>query len=143
MSSRDHQTTNGAALNGYGNLLGEVKARIRAAQYRALRAVDKELIGLYCDIGRMIVERQKGSTWGKAVVEQLARDLQAEFPGTKGFSALNIWRMRKLFVTYSNNEKLARLVPEIGWSHNLVIMQRCKGILYRLDRTYQKKINHV
>lgn len=126
MSSRKHQTTSGTALNGYGNLLGEIKERIRSAQYQALSAVNKELIGLYWDIGRMIVERQKGATWGKAVVEKLAGDLQAEFPGISGFSVDNIWRMRKLFITYSNNEKLARLVPEIGWSHNILIMQKCK-----------------
>ncbi|MHB8160256.1 MAG: PDDEXK nuclease domain-containing protein [Thermoleophilia bacterium] len=116
---------------GYGNLLGEIKDRIRSAQYEALRAVNKELIGLYWDIGRMIVERQKGETWGKAVVERLAYDLQSEFPGIQGFSSLNIWRMRKLFVTYGNNEKLSPLVTEIAWTHNLVILNKCKDDLQR------------
>ena len=35
----------------------EVKVRVRAAQYEALRVVNKELVGLYWDIGRMICER--------------------------------------------------------------------------------------
>jgi hypothetical protein len=74
------------SLNGYGNLLGEIKQRIRSAQYKALRAVNRELIALYWDIGRMIVERQKLQGWGKSVVERLAADLQAEFPGVRGFS---------------------------------------------------------
>lgn len=60
----------------YGKLLQDIKARILAAQYAALKAVNKELITLYWDIGRMIVERQKGKTWGRAVVERLAADLQ-------------------------------------------------------------------
>jgi predicted nuclease of restriction endonuclease-like (RecB) superfamily len=111
----------------YSNLLVEVKQRIRSAQYAALRAVNKELITLYWDIGQLIVTRQQGETWGKSVVEQLAKDLQAEFPGISGFSARNIWRMREFYLTYHANEKLTPLVAEIGWTHNLVIMEKCKN----------------
>jgi hypothetical protein len=57
----------------------EIKERIRSAQYAALKVVNKELVGLYWDIGRMIVERQEKTEWGKAVVEQLAIDLRKEF----------------------------------------------------------------
>ena len=116
---------------GYGSLLGEIKQRIRSAQYEALRAVNKELISLYWDIGRLIVERQQGETWGKSVVEQLSQDLQAEFPGISGFSPRNIWRMREFYLTYHANEKLTTLVAEISWSHNLTIMSNCKDDLSR------------
>lgn len=68
----------------------EIKERVRAAQYQALKTVNKELVGLYRDIGRMIVERQRAEGWGKAVVQQLAGDLQKEFPGISGFSASNL-----------------------------------------------------
>lgn len=115
----------------YTELLVAVKQRIRAAQYEALRAVNRELVMLYWDIGKMIVTRQQGETWGKSVVEQLAKDLQAEFQGVSGFSAANLWRMRLFFQTYADNEKLAPLVREIGWSHNLAIMERCKDDLER------------
>ncbi|NMG20941.1 PDDEXK nuclease domain-containing protein [Brasilonema bromeliae] len=115
----------------YGELLIAVKQRIRAAQYEALKAVNKELIALYWDIGRLIVSRQQEETWGKSVVEQLAKDLQAEFPGISGFSARNIWNMRNFYLTYSQNEKLQPMVAEIGWTHNLVIMEKCKDDLER------------
>lgn len=115
----------------YSSLLREVKERVRAAQYAALRAVNKELVGLYWDIGRLIVERQAGSSWGKAVVERLAADLQAEFPGVGGFSASNLWRMKGFFEVYADSEKLAPLVREISWSHNLVILERCADPLER------------
>lgn len=115
----------------YSNLLVEVKQRIRSAQYEALKAVNKELIALYWDIGRIIITRQQGASWGKSVVEQLAKDLQAEFPGIGGFSAANLWRMRLFYETYANNEKLAPLVREIGWTHNLVILEKCKDDLER------------
>ncbi len=110
----------------YAALLVEIKARIQAAQYAALRAVNKELVGLYWDIGQLIVARQQTEGWGKAVVQKLATDLQASFPGTGGFSASNLWRMKGFFETYSDTTKLAPLVREIGWSHNLLILERCK-----------------
>ncbi|MCU0547564.1 MAG: PDDEXK nuclease domain-containing protein [Oscillatoriaceae cyanobacterium Prado104] len=115
----------------YKNLLTEVKQRIRAAQYEALKAVNKQLIELYWDIGKTIATRQQGASWGKSVVEQLAKDLQAEFPGISGFSARNIWRMRDFYLTYQANEKLTPLVAEIGWTHNLVILEKCKDDLER------------
>ncbi len=115
----------------YRNLLIEVKQRIRSAQYEALKAVNKELIALYWDIGKMIVTRQQNATWGKSVVEQLAKDLQAEFPGISGFSTANLWRMRLFYETYTKNEKLAPLVREIGWTHNIVILEKCKDDLER------------
>lgn len=116
---------------GYDNLLGEIKERIRSAQYEALRAVNKKLILLYWDIGRMILEKQKGDTWGKSVVELLAKDLQAEFPGIQGFSAQNLWRMKLFYFSYANNTKLSPMVREIGWTHNTIILDKCKEDLER------------
>ncbi|MFN6526823.1 YhcG family protein [Nostoc sp. ChiSLP03a] len=115
----------------YRDLLMEIKQRIRSAQYEALKAVNREMINLYWDIGQIIITQQQGASWGKSVVEQLAKDLQAEFPGISGFSAANLWRMRLFYESYVNNEKLAPMVREIGWSHNLVIVEKCKDNLER------------
>jgi predicted nuclease of restriction endonuclease-like (RecB) superfamily len=109
----------------YKGLLTDIKQRIKSAQYEALKTVNKELIRLYWDIGRMIIERQKGDTWGKSIVEQLAKDLQKEFPGIGGFSSSNLWRMHNFYGYYAKNEKLAPLVREIGWTHNIIIMEKC------------------
>ena len=110
----------------YAELLTEIKNRIRTAQYAALKAVNKELIGLYWDIGKVIVERQEGETWGKAIVEKLSKDLREELPEHKGFSAQNLWRMKQFYEAYAENEKLSPLVREIGWTHNLYIFSKCK-----------------
>lgn len=116
----------------YPSLLAEIKERVRSAQYEALRAVNRELVALYWDLGRTICERQvHGSGWGKAVVERLAADLRAEFPGIGGFSASNLWRMKGFYEAYVLSEKLAPMVREIGWSHNLVILERCDNELER------------
>ena len=132
MKPTDKSLKSSLAKQGYyPRLLSEIKERIRSAQYEALKTVNRELVGLYWDIGRMIVERQGIEGWGKAVVEQLAADLRTEFPGVGGFSASNIWRMRAFFEAYSGLEKLAPLVRQIGWSHNLAILERCKDMLER------------
>jgi hypothetical protein len=122
---------NSATAKGYATLLVEVKARIQAARFEALRAVNKELVGLYWDIGRLIVEKQRLSGWGKGVVERLAVDLQTDYPGASGFSVSNQWRMRGVYETYGAAPKLAPLVREIGWSQNLIILERCTDMLER------------
>jgi predicted nuclease of restriction endonuclease-like (RecB) superfamily len=117
--------------NNYQGLLVEVKERIRSAQYAALKAVNQELIALYWDIGQLIVDRQQAAGWGKSVVEQLAKDIQSEFPGISGFSIANLWRMRSFYLGYAEKTNLAPLVREIGWTHNLAILEKCKDDLER------------
>jgi predicted nuclease of restriction endonuclease-like (RecB) superfamily len=117
--------------NDYSQLLVDVKQRIRSAQYAALKAVNQELIALYWDIGQLIVDRQQAAGWGKSIVEQLAKDIQSEFSGISGFSTANLWRMRSFCLAYAENPNLAPLVREIGWTHNLVIIEKCKDELER------------
>ena len=81
-------------------VLYTVKSSSVSAQYAALKAVNQELVGLYWDIGRMIVERQMVEARGESVVKRLSADLQREFPGVGGFSASNLWRMKAFFEAY-------------------------------------------
>ena len=111
--------------NEYALLLAEVKERIRAAQYAAFRAVNKELVALYWDIGRMISERQIAGVHGDAVVEQLASDLRMEFPAVSGFSRRNVFYIREFYLAYRDLPKVQPLVAQIGWTHNLIVLQRC------------------
>jgi len=122
---------NGMESGGYLELLADIKQRIRSAQYEALKAVNKELIALYWDIGKSIVEKQKNASWGKSVVEKLAGDLQAEFPGIKSFSTSNLWYMAQFYTEYHDNEILQPLVGEISWVKNVVIMGKCKDTYER------------
>ena len=109
----------------------EIKEAIRLAQYEALKQVNKELIKLYWWIGESIVKRQKQYGWSKSVVEQLAKDLEAEYPGVQGYSSRNLWNMRKFYKEYSVRPKLQPLVAEISWSKHLVIMSKCNDDLER------------
>jgi predicted nuclease of restriction endonuclease-like (RecB) superfamily len=78
----------------YGRLLADIKARVQAAQIRAHLAANCELLVLYWDIGRMILDRQKAEGWGTKVIDRLSRDLQNEFPGQQGYSPRNLKYMR-------------------------------------------------
>lgn len=118
-------------IKGYKSFFKEVKERIHLAQYDALRSVNKEHIALCWDIGKMIVEKQKKYGWGKSIVENLSSDLQNEFPDTSGFSSRNLWYMRNFYFIYYKNTKLQPMVAEIGWAHNLLIMEKCKDDLER------------
>jgi hypothetical protein len=74
----------------YTAFLTEVKGRILTARFQAGRAVNRELVMLYWDIGRGIVEKQQAAGWGDSVVERLAADLRAEFPDMRGFSGRSV-----------------------------------------------------
>lgn len=116
---------------GYGDFLLEIKAQIRQRQFQALRAANRELLQLYWWLGENISRRQTEQGWGKSVVENLARDLQTEFPGRNGFSVQNLWLMRQFFNEYANLPNLQPLIGEISWAKNLLIMARCKDALER------------
>ena len=122
---------NTAKPSGYADFLLEVKTQIRQRQLQALRVVNSEMLALYWWLGENISQRQAALGWGKAVVENLARDLQREFPGRNGFSAQNLWLMRQFVNEYSDKPKLQPLVGEISWTKNLLIMARAKDDLER------------
>jgi predicted nuclease of restriction endonuclease-like (RecB) superfamily len=130
----------------------EIKSKILSSQYEALKAINKELINLYWDIGKNIVQKQGQFGWGKSVVKNLSQELQKEFVGMKGFSVQNLWNMRQFYLEYYENEKLQTLSREIGWSHNVIIFQKAKDNLERefyikmvikFGWTYRVLDNHI
>jgi len=112
----------------YKAFVTEIKAKVYQSQHQALRQVNKQLIGLYWEIGRSIVGRQEKYGWGKSIVASLSKDLQNEFPGVNGFSVQNLWYMRKFYKQYEHFPKLQQSVGEIGWGHNIAIIDKCKSL---------------
>ena len=110
----------------YLSFVTDLKSRIRVAQYSAMKSVNKELLELYWYIGQQIVQKQADLGWGKSIVEQLSKDIQTEFNGISGFSARNLWLMKQFYEIYSQSQLLQPMVAEIGWSHHLQIMSKCK-----------------
>jgi predicted nuclease of restriction endonuclease-like (RecB) superfamily len=130
---------------GYAELLEDLKGRVRTAQLKAAVAANRELVRLYWDLGRLIVERQEREGWGKAIVDRLASDVQKAFPGLKGFSPGNVWRMRAFYLAYTkevtnlaqpardlDGQNLPQPVAEIPRFHNVILIEKIKDPLERL-----------
>ena len=75
--------------------MNEIKSRIASARIKAIRSVNKRLIKLYWDIGRIIITHQEKHGWGRGVVEKLAIDLTSEFNGSGLFSFQNLHKFSR------------------------------------------------
>lgn len=121
-----------ALPSGYGSLLADLKARVRAAQVRAVLSVNRELILLYWHIGGRILRCQREEGWGAKVVERLAKDLQSEFPAMHGFSRSNLLSMRAFAEAYIDEAIVQQLVGQLPWGHNVLLLAKVKNMEQRL-----------
>lgn len=117
---------------GYASWLTELKTRIHQAQQRAALAVNHELLQLYWQIGKDILERQAQQGWGAKVIEQLAQDLRQHFPEMKGFSPRNLKYMRAFAEAWPEAEFVQQPVAQLPWGHNLVLLTQLKDPQERL-----------
>lgn len=118
--------------SNYNALFNGLKKRIRAAQVRAVIAVNQELIFLYWQIGREILDRQQEEGWGTKVIERLAKDLKREFPDIKGFSRSNLMYMRAFAEAYPDKAIVQRSVGQLPWRHNIALLDKLKDAQERL-----------
>src|ERR1043165_2085100 len=106
----------------------EVATLILSARERALVAVNAALVELYWRVGDYIHRKIAAAEWGEGVVEQLADYLAHRHPDLKGFTRANLFRMRQFFVVYQGAPpKVAALLRQLPWTHNLTILSRCKS----------------
>lgn len=113
-------------LFGYPEFLESLKQRIRNAQIKASLAVNRELILLYWQIGKAILQRQQEQGWGAKVIQRLSKDLKASFPQLKGFSERNLKYMRAFAQAYPDDLIVQQVVALIPWGHNLRILDTLK-----------------
>jgi len=113
----------------YNKWLRDLKDRIKRTQIKAALAANSEIILLYWEIGKELYEKQEDQGWGNSVVDNLERDLSAEFPDLKGFSRRNLFYMKGFFSFYKSNfENVQQLVAQIPWGHNILIFSKSKTI---------------
>lgn len=112
--------------SGYPELLERLTTRIHASQIRAAMAVSREMVLLYWSIGKDILARQGAEGWGARVIDRLAHDLQAEFPGVEGFSARSLKYMRALAEAWPDEEIVQQLIAQLPWGHNVRVLDRIK-----------------
>lgn len=142
--------------NSYKNWIQDLKLRIYSAQLKASVSVNSEMIMLYWDIGKSIVEKQNEFNWGSKIVEEMAKDLKSELPDTNGFSRSNLFAMRKFYLFYRESELVQQpvglienqtnlsnsvivhqaggqlnqdsILMKIPWGHHVTILGKCETI---------------
>jgi predicted nuclease of restriction endonuclease-like (RecB) superfamily len=134
----------------YKKWLSALKTDIQHRQIKAAVRVNTELLLLYWDLGKNIIEKQQTTSWGEALIPQLARDLANAFPGVKGFSRSNLFYIKKWVQFYDRakivpqavgqfqknenqsnrmeHQMLQQFVLQLPWGHNRVIIDKCKTI---------------
>lgn len=106
----------------YSAWLAAIKARVQAARTRAVLAVNAEQVRLYWEIGRAILDKQQQEGWGAKVLDRLSKDLRAEFPETKGFSATNLKYMRRFAEECPDLKFGQQVADQLPWFHIVVLL---------------------
>jgi predicted nuclease of restriction endonuclease-like (RecB) superfamily len=130
-------------MNGdeYFGILDDIKQQIRAAQYKAVLGLNREQIILYWNIGKIIINNSK---YGSKFVDNLARDIKADFPKVKGYSVRNLKYMRKFADFVSDFEIVQRVSALFSWSHNTTLMDKTKSLaeyLWYADQIIQEGLS--
>jgi predicted nuclease of restriction endonuclease-like (RecB) superfamily len=118
-----------AAPQSYEQFLEDIKGRIRSAQARAARAINAELIEVYWQIGREILQRQaeegdRRGRGGPKIVERLSADLRAAFPGARGFSVSSLRYMRAFAAAWPEREMLQSGTGALPWAHIMLLLDK-------------------
>ncbi|MCU0256022.1 MAG: DUF1016 N-terminal domain-containing protein, partial [Vicinamibacterales bacterium] len=110
----------------YADWLAELKTRIHSAQQRAALAVNRELVLLYWQIGRDILERQSREGWGAKVIDRLAHDLRSAFPEMRGFSPRNLKYMRAFAQAWPEADFVQQAAAQLPWFHLCTLIDKLK-----------------
>ena len=133
----------------YKKWLIELKSTIKQRQIKAAVAVNSQLIQLYWELGKQIVEKQEQAQWGSGFVDQLSKDLKAEFPDMGGFSKRNLELLRQWVLFYNAYFAIAKQVVSqlqndtffsLPWGHHVMIIQKIKSqpeALFYINQTIE------
>ncbi len=116
----------------YVTLVADLKKRVQESQVKAFVSVNKELIKLYWEIGKAIIEKQKESSWGSKFVDRLAKDLRSMFPEMQGFSLRNVRYMVKFAREYPEFSIVQQVAAQLPWGHNMLILDKLGEIEARV-----------
>ena len=100
--------------HSYQGWRDEIISLIEQSKLQAVLNVNKEMLALYWRIGNDILHKQEELGWGTQVVEQLSNDLQHRFPKDDGYSARNLWNMKRFAKEYPDFPFLQVPLAEIG-----------------------------
>jgi predicted nuclease of restriction endonuclease-like (RecB) superfamily len=106
----------------------EVISLIEAARARAYQAVNSALVDHYWELGRYLSQKIETAEWGDGVVRELAASLARRYPGVRGYTRPNLFRMRQFYEAYRANEQVSPLVRQLPWTHHLIILSQAKPV---------------
>ena len=122
----------------YKKWIEDIKQRVKQSQIKASVKVNYELLDLYWNFGKDIVNKQETSKWGESFLKVMSNDLKSAFPNMAGFSVENLKHIRYWYRFYSEDLKRLQLVTQfetwekmiksIPWGHNQRIVYKCKNI---------------
>lgn len=104
----------------------EVAEMIQTARQKVIQTANTQLVELYWQVGAYISQKLEQAEWGDGVVQQLADYLALTQPGLWGFTRRNLFRMRQLYETYRDDEKVTAVLSQLPWTHNLIIINQSK-----------------
>jgi predicted nuclease of restriction endonuclease-like (RecB) superfamily len=110
----------------YPTILEELKKQIRQARLKATLAANAEMLTLYWQIGKTILEQQQQAGWGAKVIDNLSADLRKEFPDMQGISPRNLKYMRKFAATFPDLPIVQLPVAQISWAHHVIMLDKVK-----------------
>lgn len=124
----------------YQQWIAQIKAKVKQTQIKASIKVNYELLNLYWELGKEIVEKEQTAIWGNAFLAKMSKDLQQEFPDMSGFSLQNLHNIRYWYKFYSVNitAEIETLIKSIPWGHNQRIMYKCETVnqaLFYIQKT--------
>ncbi|MCL2342229.1 MAG: PDDEXK nuclease domain-containing protein [Firmicutes bacterium] len=111
--------------NQYKEVLENIKNEILNSKYKAMRAVNNELIYLYWHVGKIILEN---AVWGNKFINSLSLDLKLDFPDIRGFSVRNLKYMRKFAEEYPDFQFVQSVTAQITWTHNVLLIDKTSNI---------------
>lgn len=117
---------------GYGEVLADIKERIRATRLRVVLAANSSMVLLYWDLGREVLERQEKSGWGAKIIDRLSADLREAFPDMGGLSPRNLKYMRAFAAAWPDAAIVQEVLAQIPWYHHIALLEKCDSAAERL-----------
>ena len=105
------------------NIVNEIRNEIKTTQIKVAIETNKNLINLYFKIGKILNDNYK---YGNKFIDEVACELKLEFPSIEGFSVINLKYMKKFYLEYKDDELVQRVVAQLPWRHNIVLMSKIK-----------------
>lgn len=121
----------------YLQFIEDIIKQIKKQRISTILNANSGMICLYWNIGKAILKKQGEEGWGAKVIDRMAKDLKDEFPDMSGFSPRNIKYMRKFAECWPDFEIVQRVVAQIPWRTNRMLLDKLDNQESRIWYAYK------